>query len=79
MIKIYIIIICLICNCFAQDYNPCKDKRFLLLSEIELDDMSDRQYNYYIKKEEECSKYKVRKSINKIKSKKLKKKQKVYG
>ncbi len=41
--------------------------------------MSDRQYNYYIKKEEECSKYKVRKSINKIKSKKLKKKQKVYG
>tara|TARA_B100000035_G_scaffold74601_1_gene61899 strand:- start:58 stop:789 length:732 start_codon:yes stop_codon:yes gene_type:complete len=76
MIKIYIIIICLICNCFAQDYNPCKDKRFLLLSEIELDDMSDRQYNYYIKKEEECSKYKVRKSINKIKSKKLKKNKK---
>ena len=76
MIKIYIIIICLIYNCFAQDYNPCKDKRFLLLSEIELDDMSDRQYNYYIKKEEECSKYKVRKSINKIKSKKLKKNKK---
>ena len=72
----YIIIICLICNCFAQDYNPCKDKRFLFLSKIELDDMSDRQYNYYIKKEEECSKYKTRKSINRIKSKNIKKNKK---
>ena len=72
----YIIIICLICNCFAQDYNPCKDKRFLFLSKIELDDMSDRQYNYYIKKEEECSKYKTRKSISRIKSKNIKKNKK---
>ena len=72
----YIIIICLICNCFAQGYNPCKDKRFLFLSKIELDDMSDRQYNYYIKKEEECSKYKTRKSINRIRSKNIKKNKK---
>ena len=78
MIKIYIIIICLICNCFAQDYNPCKDKRFLFLSKIELDDMSDRQYNYFIKKEEECSKYRARNSRNRIKSKNIKKKQKKY-
>tara|TARA_Y100001958_G_C21102819_1_gene452233 strand:+ start:101 stop:832 length:732 start_codon:yes stop_codon:yes gene_type:complete len=76
MIKICIIIICLLFNCFAQDYDPCKDKRFLLLSKIELDDMSDRQYNYYIRKEEECSKYKTRKSINRIKSKNLKKNKK---
>ena len=76
MIKVYIIVICLICNCFAQDYNPCKDKRFLFLSKIELDDMSDRQYNYYIKKEEECSKYKTRKSIKKYKTRKTKKKYK---
>ena len=69
MSYICIIIICLICNCFAQDYNPCKDKRFLSLTKIKLDDMSDRQYNYFIKKEEECSKYKARKSKNRIKSK----------
>tara|TARA_B100002019_G_C21227776_1_gene578293 strand:- start:386 stop:1138 length:753 start_codon:yes stop_codon:yes gene_type:complete len=76
MIKIYIIIICLICNCFAQDYNPCKDKRFLFLTKIELDDMSDRQYNYFIKKEEECSKYRARNSRNRIKSKNIKKNKK---
>ena len=38
--------------------------------------MSDRQYNFYIKKEEECSKYKTRKSINRIKSKNIKKNKK---
>ena len=42
MIKIYILIICLICNCFAQDYNPCKDKRFLFLSKIELEMINQR-------------------------------------
>ena len=76
MIKKYIVTICLICKCFAQDYDPCKDKRFLFLTKIELDDMSDRQYNYFIKKEDECSKYKTRKSINRIKSKNFKKKKK---
>ena len=34
----------------GQDYNPCKDKRFLSLSKMDLDDMSDREYNYFIKK-----------------------------
>jgi hypothetical protein len=45
---------------FGQEYNPCKDKRFLSLRNIELDEMSDREYNYFIKKEEECSKYKTK-------------------
>ena len=45
---------------FGQGYNPCKDKRFLSLRNIDLDKMSDRQYNYFIKKEEECSKYKTK-------------------
>ena len=76
MIKIYLISISLICNCLAQDYNPCKDKRFLSLTKIELDDMSDRQYNYFLKKEEECSKYKARKSRNRVKSKNSKKNKK---
>ena len=39
----------------GQDSNPCKNKRFLSLSKMDLDDMSDREYNYFIKKEEECS------------------------
>ena len=79
MIKIYILIVLLINNCLAQDYNPCKDRRFISLTKIELDDMSDRQYNYFLKKEEECSKFRARKSrsrvksINRIKSKNNKK------
>ena len=55
----------------GQDYNPCKNKRFLSLSKMDLDDMSDREYNYFIKKEEECSKYKLKRKKKKkaIKSK----------
>ena len=49
----------------GQDYNPCKNKRFLSLSKMDLDDMSDREYNYFIKKEEECSKYKLKRKKKK--------------
>ena len=49
----------------AQDYNPCKDKRFISLLKKDLDSMSERQYNYFIKKEEECSKYKMKKKKKK--------------
>ncbi len=44
----------------AQDYNPCKNKRFVSLLKKDLDDMSEREYTYFIKKEEECSKYKMK-------------------
>lgn len=49
----------------GQDYNPCKNKRFLSLSKMDLDDMSDREYNYFIKKEEECSQYKLKRKKKK--------------
>ena len=49
----------------GQDSNPCKNKRFLSLSKMDLDDMSDREYNYFIKKEEECSKYKLKRKKKK--------------
>ena len=49
----------------SQEYNPCRDKRFLSLRDIDLDDMSERQYNFFIKKEEECSKYKAKKKRKK--------------
>ena len=68
----------------GQDYNPCKNKRFISLSKMDLDDMSDREYNYFIKKEEECSKYKLKRKKkkpskskrNQINRKKRKKNQK---
>ena len=47
---------------FGQEYNPCKDRRFLSLKNMDLDEMSDREYNYFIKKEEECSNYKTKKN-----------------
>ena len=49
----------------GQDYNPCKNKRFLSLSKIDLDEMSEREYNYFIKKEEDCSKYKLKRKKKK--------------
>ena len=58
---------------FGQEYNPCKDRRFLSLKNMDLDEMSDRQYNYFIKKEEECSKYKTK--MTRPKKKRSKKKQ----
>ena len=52
----------------AQNYNPCKNKRFISLLKKDLDDMSEREYAYFIKKEEECSKYKInRKRLSKSK------------
>ena len=54
----------------AQNYNPCKNKLFISLLKKDLDDMSDREYAYFIKKEEECSKYKMkRKRLSKSKNK----------
>ena len=49
----------------GQNSNPCKNKRFLSLSKMDLDDMSDREYNYFIKKEEECSQYKLKRKKKK--------------
>ena len=52
----------------AQNYNPCKNKLFISLLKKDLDDMSDREYAYFIKKEDECSKYKMkRKRLSKSK------------
>ena len=57
----------------AQDYNPCRDRRFVSLLKKDLDDMSDREYNYFIKKEEDCSDYKKKKKKKKKKPTKLRK------
>ena len=74
----YLLIFLLYSYCTGQENNPCKNKRFLSLINIDLDDMSDRQYQYFIKKEEECTKYKAKRSQKKRRSnknnKKLKKK-----
>ena len=39
----------------ANKDNPCNDSRYLKLKEIDLDEMSDREYQYFLKKDEACS------------------------
>jgi len=38
-----------------SDYNPCEDERYLSIKEKELDMMSEREYEYFLLKEKECS------------------------
>ena len=72
----YLLIFLLYSYCLGQENNPCKNKRFLSLINIDLDDMSDRQYQYFIKKEEECTKYKAKRSQKKRRTNKNNKKPK---
>ena len=54
--KTFTIVLSFFCVCiFAQ--NPCEDARFTELKSIELDSMSQRQYEYFMLKEKECQKY----------------------
>jgi hypothetical protein len=42
---------------FSQVSNPCEDDRYLALKQKSLDQMSDREYEYFTRKDEECSEY----------------------
>ena len=41
---------------FAQN-NPCEDERYVELKKKNLDDMSDREYDYFNRKDAECTEY----------------------
>ena len=45
--KFYVIAFFCFSVTMAQGYNPCEDKRFLELKSKSLDDMSDREYQYF--------------------------------
>ena len=58
-----LIIMLLICSLFAQNNpntsaneidNPCEDKIFLELKEKKLDEMTDREYDYFSQKSTKC-------------------------
>ena len=55
--KKYLFIVLLVGVCFGQSLNPCEDKRFLKISEKTLDVMTEREYQYFLKKEQECQEY----------------------
>lgn len=41
----------------ANIYNPCKDELFLKIKQKELDEMSEREYQYFLQKDKECSEF----------------------
>jgi len=75
--KFYAIVFFCLSITMAQEYNPCEDKRFLELKSKSLDDMSDREYQYFNEKNKECAAYSSKKSNsnkkNKAKNRKLEK------
>jgi len=63
----------------AQGYSPCDDERFLELKTKSLDDMSDREYEYFNEKNKECSEYKKSRSFQKRQSKGFAEKMNDFG
>ena len=41
----------------AQNNSPCEDSKYLELKKKKLDDMSDREYEYFSKKDTECNEF----------------------
>lgn len=38
-------------------YNPCNDELFIKIKQKDLDEMSDREYQYFLQKDKECSEF----------------------
>ena len=41
----------------GQVSNPCEDERFIKISEKYVDQMTEEEYQYYLKKNKECVEY----------------------
>ena len=54
--KKLLLIALLIVSGFAQD-SPCEDETYLGLKKKKLDEMSDREYEYFTRKDKECDDY----------------------
>ena len=55
--KKYLLIILLVSSVFGQSINPCKDERFIKISEKYVDLMTEVEYQYFLKKQKECAEY----------------------
>ena len=54
---LFIILLCVPIISFGQEKSPCLDERYIQLKKKQLDNMSDREYKYFLKKDGECTKY----------------------
>ena len=55
--KKYLFIVLLVCSVFGQSINPCEDMRFIKISEKFVDQMTETEYQYFLKKQKECTEY----------------------
>jgi|GEM_PF-6863601 len=40
-----------------EQYNPCQDEQYLKLKKLDLNALSDREYNYFLQKDKDCSEW----------------------
>ena len=57
MKKLILILLSLPIIGFGQEKSPCLDERYLEIKTKKLEDMSDREYAYFLEKEAACNKY----------------------
>ena len=55
--KKYLFIVLLVSSVFGQSINPCEDERLIKISEKFVDQMTETEYQYFLKKQKECTEY----------------------
>ena len=54
-----LILILMVGSLFSQESSPCDDETYLELKKKKLDEMSDREYQYFTTKETACEQWKI--------------------
>ena len=54
-----LILILMIGSLFAQESSPCEDETYLELKKKQLDEMSEREYQYFTTKDTACEQWKL--------------------
>ena len=65
--KKYLFIVLLVSSVFGQSINPCEDERFIKISEKFVDQMTETEYQYFLKKQKECTEYENNADISNFK------------
>ena len=61
-----LILILMVGSLFSQESSPCDDETYLELKKKKLDEMSDREYEYFTRKDKECADYNKNNNIKKV-------------
>ena len=58
-----LIILLMLGSLFAQESSPCEDETYLQLKKKKLDEMSDREYQYFTTKDTACEQWKLSQQV----------------